>query len=143
MPTVIDTNVWVVAAGMHAEAGNRCVTRCNDRLTAIRRGDEALAVDTDFAILGEYYRSLPEQSAPCRILGELCRRAGLIDYRAVSWDASGDAVVPPCLAGLDRSDRKFAAVALACHRTACEQEHADADRCDGLRELHCSSFRVG
>lgn len=48
-----------------------------------------------------------------RILAEMERQAGRVEYRRCEWDGQRNAVVPECLECLDPSDRKFAAVALS------------------------------
>ena len=108
---VVDTNVWAVAAGLHADAGAHCVAECDLRLDRLLR-DQVLAVDADFRIFDEYYRNLPEHSAPCQLLNQLQRMTARIDYKRCEWDAEGNGIVPDCLQGLDRRDRKFAAVSL-------------------------------
>ncbi len=113
MAIVVDTNVWVVAAGAHPGASADCVIRAAGRLCALWTGDDPLAVDARNMILGEYRDNIPEGSLPRRILSELQRQAGRITYQPVRLDRDGLAAVPRCLAALDANDRKFAAVALS------------------------------
>ncbi|MBM3473196.1 MAG: hypothetical protein FJX75_08020 [Armatimonadetes bacterium] len=112
MATVVDTNVWAVAAGGHPDAGPRCVERCASRLLALGETD-ILAVDSDYRILGEYYDNLPANSAQVLLLNRL-QQTGRYDPRPCEWEptAPGVAVVPESLEALDPNDRKFAAVAL-------------------------------
>ena len=112
MAIVVDTNVWVVAAGGHAEAGPGCVERCANRIFALET-TETLAVDSRHRILGEYYDRLPVNSAQVLLLNRLLQ-TGRYDPRPCDWEpaAPGVAVVPDVLRLLDPNDRKFAAVAL-------------------------------
>ncbi|MCE5238034.1 hypothetical protein LLH23_06035 [bacterium] len=111
MAVVIDTNVWAVAAEMAEQADEDCVEACVDTIAALRT-TLVLAVDDSEEIIHEYFRRLPENSAQCRTLGQLIHRSGRIEYRPCRPEASGDWRLPDCLDPLDRSDRKFAAVAL-------------------------------
>jgi len=110
MALVVDTNVWVVAAG-RAAVGAACETTCISALSDLaERG--TLAVDMDHQILGEYHSNVPPGTLPDVLLRGMLRVAGRVEYRQCRWERAGVAVVPDCLRDLDPSDRKFAAVAL-------------------------------
>jgi hypothetical protein len=112
MAVVVDTNVWVVAAGSSPEAGPECVDACASRLLALE-SSETLAVDSDYRIFREYYDNLPVNSAQVQLLNRL-QQTGRYDPCLCEWEAGapGVAVVPDVLRCLDPNDRKFAAVAL-------------------------------
>lgn len=111
MATVIDTNVWVAAAGVAEQADATCVLKCQQLLESLR-SSETLAVDSRHAILDEYFRQIPRGTEPDLVLRELLRRSDRIEYRSCPCDARGRWQLPGALACLDPSDRKFVAVAL-------------------------------
>ena len=86
-PRVVDTNVWVTAAGKNPEAGPRCIRRCAEWLRPLEENGK-IAVDQDHKILGEYRRNLPPQCAPSRILNRMVQ-TGRMEHRACRWDRDG------------------------------------------------------
>ena len=54
---VIDTNVLLVADGCHEEMLGACIVECLNRLESAKK-NEAIVVDRQFFILGEYQKKL-------------------------------------------------------------------------------------
>lgn len=122
MSVVVDTNVPVVANGHHENASLSCIEACIDALMQARLS--AVLVDDTYLIFDEYRRHLLQAGQPG--LGDAFFR-WLWDNQAnpaccrqikIVPDRLGDRVFEvfpddPDLAGFDRSDRKFVAVALA------------------------------
>ena len=53
MKAVIDTNVLLVANGLHADISPECVIECVNSLLALQ-GEGVIVIDDGFRILGEY-----------------------------------------------------------------------------------------
>lgn len=121
---VVDTNVAVCANGETPQASPRCVIACVDALEALKRRGTVL-IDVHGDILGEYVGRLSRSGQPG--VGDAFLR-WLIDNQANRYrvrqvtttpdGAGGYAEFPadPALAGFDRDDRKFVAVALSASR---------------------------
>ena len=60
---VLDTNVLLVANGMAAQMSDGCLLKCIERLGRLRDG-EAVVVDRQFLILGEYQNKLVPNRRP-------------------------------------------------------------------------------
>lgn len=118
---VIDTNILLIANGMHADVSQACVATCIERLAAIQRYG-TVVIDDDFHILGEYEHKLglaPPDGAGALFLQWLLRNMG--DRNLVQMVS----ITPTVNAGFhefpgtrlqswfDPSDRKFVAVANA------------------------------
>lgn len=118
---VIDTNVWVLssrAIGTLTLEEIRCYKKALQWLKTFSESANRLCVDTDHRILVEYRnpKNIGRNTLAEQILNGLQRQpAPRIIYVAIQWAEGADpvAVVPEILNALDRSDRKFAAVALA------------------------------
>lgn len=119
---VVDTNVCVVANGRHDRAGPGCVEACIEALAQARRG--LVVIDDAMRILDEYRRNVDASGQPG--VGDAFfrwlwsnqanrRRCRQVRITAATDDDETFAEFPrdPELAGFDRSDRKFVAVALA------------------------------
>ena len=118
---VVDTNVAVCANGKTPQASPECVIACVDALERLKQRGTVL-IDVDGDILGEYVRRLSRSGQPG--VGDAFLR-WLIDNQANRYRVHPVTITPdgtdgyaefpadPALAGFDRDDRKFVAVALA------------------------------
>jgi hypothetical protein len=136
MSVVIDTNVPIVANGHHEEASLRCIEACIDALMQARSGP--VLVDDGYLIFEEYRRHLLQAGQPG--LGDAFFR-WLWDNQANPACCRQITIVPdqlgyrvfeefpddPELAGFDRSDRKFVAVALASEESPPILNASDTD----------------
>jgi hypothetical protein len=129
---VIDTNVLLVgsAADPYSPFNNTHIPAELSRQVLewlmVLRGQSArrLVLDQDWKIMAEYRNKLTEQDYGMQVILE---RLSSAIFVPVQWDANGDAVVPPALGALDRSDRKFAAAALNHQPPATLINCADTD----------------
>ena len=116
---VIDTNVLIVASAAHPyspfddthvpPAEREAVL---EWLSAFRRDERHLVLDTMFKIYDEYRNKLTDQDLGLQVITEKLQHSFLRTH-SIRYDADGTAVVPDCFRALDRSDRKFLATALA------------------------------
>jgi hypothetical protein len=116
---VIDTNVLIVASLAHAGKfgeSHRTPDECSqvfEWLDAFRNSTGVILLDNDMEILAEYHKKMTGQDLGLMVIDELMQsRCRLYE---IKYEAEHDkaAVVPAAFADLDRSDRKFLAVALA------------------------------
>lgn len=117
-PTVIDTNVLVVANGGQNQASEECQLACVNALLQARRG--RVLIDSLGLILKEYGDNVCFYQPPLagsEFYRWLCNHLGQESCRAVDITPTGDSFAEfpddPDLAGFDRSDHKFVAVARA------------------------------
>lgn len=117
--SVIDTNVLIVASLAHAgrmDESHRTpdeMIRVFEWLDDFRNSAGMIILDNDMEIFAEYHKNMDGQDWGMMIIDDLMRsrcRLRMIDYESEHDKA---AVVPAAFAELDRSDRKFLAVALA------------------------------
>lgn len=120
MKAVIDTNVLLVANGLHADVSPDCVTECVMRLQAMQRRGVTV-IDDGFRILGEYQRKTslnPPKGVGDVFLKWLLRQSGTMQVEQIVLSETAehcfaefpDPVLEPLF---DAPDRKFAAVAHA------------------------------
>lgn len=116
---VIDTNVLLVASAAHPgspfkethlPAEQREVVF--EWVAAFRNDKRRLVLDGQFAIYEEYRRKLTDQDFGLLVVLEKMRTAWMRQVE-ISYEGDGTAIVPEEFSALDRSDRKFLAVALA------------------------------
>jgi hypothetical protein len=136
MSVVVDTNVLVVANGAHPPAPDGCMSACVDALERARAG--VVLIDAAGHILGEYARHASHAGQPGvgdRFFKWLWDRQAMpahcVQVPITGDEASGFREFPddPALAGFDRSDRKFVAVALASGRRPAVLNASDTDWC--------------
>lgn len=117
--SVIDTNVLIVASLAHAgklDESHRTpdeLIRVFEWLDEFRQSAGMIILDNDMEIMAEYRKNMTGQDWGIMIIEDLMRsrcRIYEIEYESEHDKA---AVVPVAFADLDRSDRKFLAVALA------------------------------
>ena len=122
MAVIVDTNVAVVANGQSPQASSNCIDTCINRLERIIRGEEKLALDSGWIILGEYLRNLRSSGEPGTgdrllrwVLANKDRLCDLVPITPVDGSENVFEEFPddPALDGFDPDDRKFIAVALA------------------------------
>jgi hypothetical protein len=116
---VVDTNVWALSSRPIADLSREeipCYWAALQWLRTFATSTNRLRVDSHYLVLGEYRRNIREDSETQRILNDLERRptSRLIGTDIqLTDDPDPVAIVPEVLHILDRSDRKFVAVALA------------------------------
>ncbi|ACS87448.1 hypothetical protein [Musicola paradisiaca] len=121
MRAVIDTNVLLVANGMHADVSTECVIKCVQCLQAMEQSGVTV-IDNGFRILSEYQhktKTNPPKGVGDVYLKWLLREAGnsaRVEQVSLTESAENefaefpDATLQP---QFDAPDRKFAAVANA------------------------------
>lgn len=122
MSLIIDCNVPIIANGKHDAASPECVERCIDSLLSAQA--QVVLIDDNYLIFREYRKYLSHGGQPG--VGDAFfkwlwdNQANLHCCRqvAITPDEDGDRVFKEFpadadLAGFDRDDRKFVAVALA------------------------------
>lgn len=120
MKAVIDTNVLLVANGLHADVTEDCVIECVTRLQALQRSG-VVVIDDGYRIVGEYCnktRLHPPIEVGDKFLKWMLQHIGTSRVEQVTLNETADdcfAEFPdPALEPLfDAPDRKFAAVAHA------------------------------
>lgn len=134
---VIDTNVLVVANDKAEQAGPDCVLACIAALEqAMQR--KLILVDSGMRILDEYRRQASLAGQPG--LGDAFLKwlwsNQANPHHCVQVEITPKEIDPedfeefpadPCLAGFDRADRKFVAVALASGKTPTILDATDSD----------------
>ena len=122
MAVIVDTNVAVVANGQSPQASPNCVAICINRLERIIRGEEKLALDDKWIILGEYLRNLRSSGEPGAgddflrwVLANKNQRCDLVPITPIDGSENAFEEFPddPVLNDFDSDDRKFIAVAVA------------------------------
>ena len=118
---IVDTNVILVANGLHSKVDEECVLACRRKLTEIVEGGR-VSIDEHGLILTEYGSMtrpwagkregdvflkwlLQNQGNPSR-----CDRVALTEHSTRGFESFPD---HPDLEDFDKSDRKFVAVAAA------------------------------
>ena len=120
-PVVVDTNVLLVANGMHPDVSEGCVMECVQRLQALQQSG-VIVIDDGFRILGEYQHKT--QISPPKGVGDvflkwLLRQASnpLRVQQVTLTETTKNCFIEFPDAALESSfdapDRKFAAVANA------------------------------
>ncbi|NJK31558.1 MAG: hypothetical protein HC927_03585 [Deltaproteobacteria bacterium] len=139
---IIDTNVLLTSS--HADpdspfdgtdhlTAEQCLQVMNWLLDFVA-SDAHIVFDEDFKIYEEYRNKMSDQDlgliAIHRKLESELLRTHIIDY-----DTSGFATVPDAFAQLDRSDRKFLAVAIKDLETGHESEIINATDTDDWQKI--------
>ncbi|MDX1994776.1 MAG: hypothetical protein SF029_20500 [bacterium] len=123
---VIDTNVWILADGSGnkgegkrvgelSEVELECIQNCLNWLIEFSQSGYKLAVDLNYLILGEYDNTFGKGGLAEAILNQFRGQAGSIIYVNIKYYEEGGhkiAIVSEDLQIIDKSDRKFVAVAL-------------------------------
>lgn len=120
MTVVVDTNVPMVASKRHPAASPLCVANCVSAVRSIMHGTP-LVLDDQWHIIGEYRQQLSKldaQSVGYEFLAYILQNRTVLDrccFVRITPQDESYAEFPGAseLAGFDRSDRKFAAVARA------------------------------
>ena len=119
--SIIDTNVWAIAEGMHGGASDRCVAACLSLLNEVERGSP-LAVDTKDEILAEYVSTLDKAGTSglaVKLAKKLWRTRGdpatcvQVPITPIQDPEGSYAEVPEHVRDFDSDDQKFLAVAAA------------------------------
>ena len=149
MKAIIDTNVLLVANGLHPDVSDDCVEVCVHRLTAMEKNGITV-IDDDFRILGEYKHKTknPPKGVGDVFLKALLRNAGnstrVEQVRLTELASNQYAEFPdPDLQPLfDPPDRKFAAVANAHPEKPPIWQAADCKWLDWWPALQAKGIRV-
>lgn len=155
---VVDTNVLVVANGRETHARPACRKACSDQLGrfgALAGSPERIQVllDDDWGIIREYLNNARSSGEPGVgdgfLLWVLTNRTNADLVREVhltprSNDAESFLEFPedPDLAGFDRADRKFVAVAIASGLEPSILNATDSDWWDHRAALERNGVRV-
>lgn len=153
MPTVvIDTNVLVTANAKAEQAGPDCVLACVDALEEAR-ARKLVLVDGGMRIFEEYRRHASLSGQPglgdaffkwlwnnqanprhCEQVAITPKANDVLDFEEFPND--------PGLAGFDRADRKFVAVALASGKRPTVLNATDSDWWDFRRSLETHGLQI-
>ena len=120
MFVVVDTNVPVVANNKSSQALPECVIKCVTVLDKIQR-DRILVIDDKWLIITEYRKNLSEKGQPG--VGDAFlkwvltnqgnpQRCQRVQITPIDENNFAEFPQDESLAGFDKSDRKFVAVAL-------------------------------
>ena len=149
---VVDTNVPVVANGRSNQADPDCVIACIQALTEIRE-QGVIMLDDALLILKEYMRNLSMSGQPgagdffmkwvwaIQAHPNHCQQVTITPRMD---DPTNFVEFPPDaeLAGFDRSDRKFVAVALASSSTPTVLNAVDSDWAEHYVALTRNGIRL-
>lgn len=120
---VVDTNVLLVAEGLHDDVSAECVLACVQRLQTIMRA-ATVVIDDDYRVIGEYRNKLDirrGKGVGTAFLKWLVqnqaniRRVARVTLTEMPNDHFAEFPMPELQSSFDPSDRKFPAVANA-HR---------------------------
>ena len=144
---VIDTNVLLVASAAHpyspfseTHVPVELRERVFDWLAEFRAdAGSLLALDMAMEIYREYRNRLTDQDYGLQVVHERMATARLVE---IGFDGDGWALVPGVCDGLDRSDRKFLAVALDDPTTISIVNAADTDWLEISECLAATGARV-
>jgi hypothetical protein len=147
---IIDTNVIIVASlamGGRADESHRTAQECAqvfEWLDAFRTSNASLVLDNGLKILDEYRNKLNDQDygmivAMDKLKSWQCRLHE-IEHETTADEA---AIVPAAFANLDRSDRKFLAVALADRAAGHTSEIVNATDTDDWRAIEDAATEHG
>lgn len=149
MKAVIDTNVLLVANGLHDEVSPDCVTECVRRLQSIQK-QGVTVIDSGYRILGEY--QLKTSINPAKGVGDvflkwLLRQAGSsgveqVDLNEHAENCFAEFPDPLLEPQFDPPDRKFAAVAHAHPDKPSIWQAADCKWLDWWPALRAKSIEV-
>lgn len=139
--SIIDTNVLLVASAADDESPfsdtHRTPAECQivlQWLVDFSSGNNLLILDQYNLIYDEYVRNLHANDIGMRIVVDKMRRWQL-RVHILECEPDGTALVPEAFAALDRSDRKFLALALADRAAGHECEIINATDTDDWRAI--------
>jgi hypothetical protein len=144
---VVDTNVWVMMDKLSPENAveRECVLACIQWGSAFNKGadERQIAVDDAWKILTEYRRNIKKGGLAEQYLNALLsqprKRLALV---TIQFDENGDAILPDLLQKMDRSDRKFAAVALTFQPPAPIINATDTDWMQAKEKLNEAGIKL-
>ncbi len=138
---IIDTNVLIVASLSDREetgGSHRTPEECArvfEWLDAWRQSSASVILDQGFKIYKEYLRNLTGQDFGVLVINAKLQEFMVRYYVIEHEDDDEAAIVPEEFAGLDRSDRKFLAVALADLDAGQESEIVNATDTDDWQKI--------
>ena len=149
MKAVIDTNVLLVANGLHPDVSGECIDICIRRLTAMAK-DGVTVIDAGFRILGEYQHKTknPPKGVGDVFLKDLLRNSGnsmrveLVSLTELTPNQYAEFPDPALQPLFDPPDRKFAAVANAHPEKPPIWQAADCKWLDWWPALQAKGIRV-
>ena len=115
---VIDTNVWAMIDKTIADVNTAeeldCIKACQEWIKAFISGDDRLAVDTMYKILGEYRQNIKKGGLAEQYLNRLeSQPRDRIKDKEIEFDVDGYAILPDDWVFHDPSDCKFIAVSIS------------------------------
>lgn len=149
-PTVIDTNVLLVANARHPDVSPACVMACVERLTEIQR-QGVVVVDDAWRIVGEYrHKTSPNQP---KGVGDVFlkwlmqnlsnqQRVHQVTLTETAPFCFTEFPAPTLEAAFDPPDRMFAAVSNAHPAKPPVLQAADCKWLDWWPELHAAGVHV-
>lgn len=149
---VVDVNVPIVANGRSPQADHDCVVACAGKLTEVQASG-IVVLDDGMRILNEYTRNLNRSGQPGlgdsfmkwvwenQAVDTRCERVSLTP-RGDDPDDFAEFPDDPRLAGFDRSDRKYVAVALKSRLNPEILNAVDPDWCDYRPALKAKGLRI-
>jgi len=149
-PTVIDTNVLLVANERHPGVSPECVMRCVERLNEIKNHG-VVVVDDAWLIIGEYlHETSPNQPKGVGdsflkwLLQNLSnqQRVHQVTLTETTPYCFAEFPAPTLEAAFDPPDRKFAAVSNAHPAKPPVLQAADCKWLDWWPELHAAGVHV-
>lgn len=149
---VVDTNVAVVANRKSPQARAACVKQCIQELRRIQGdADRRILLDNDGLILNEYRRQLNPSGQPGsgdafyqwlrdnQWIDKHCRKIDITPHDNRDFEEFPS---DPALAGFDRNDRKFVAVAVASGHSPPILNASDTDWWDHRAALKHNGIEV-
>lgn len=128
---VVDTNIPIVANGIDTHADGKCRLSCTKKIIDIKEKKLVVALDDDYRILREYLNKLPSRAGDgvgdefIKYIHNHIRSPSYVMHVKITPadDDRGFAELPPN--ALDRSDRKFLAVAKVADATIINATDSD------------------
>ena len=150
MKVVVDTNVLLVANGLHAKVSPDCVIACVKRLQTLEKKG-VVVIDDGYRILREYRKKT--SVSPPKGVGDLflkwlmrnatnTRHVEQVPLTETAADCFEEFPVPSLAAAFDPPDRKFAAVAHAHPEKPPVWQAADSKWLAWWQDLRAQGVRV-
>jgi hypothetical protein len=133
---IIDTNVLLVASAGDPDSPftetHRSIEECThvlEWLIAFGESESSLVLDQDNRIYDEYHNKLQWGDLGLRVIYAKLSNSRF-RQQVIEFESDGSALVPETFAALDRSDRKFLAVALVDRASGNDSEIVNATDSD-------------
>lgn len=154
MDLAVDTNVPVAANGDASHASGECVDKCVGWIDEIFQDKHIICLDDDWHILQEYSAQLRSEGQPGVGDGFLrwvlvnrtnparCKLVSITFQDIFGQSPFSEFPTDPALAGFDRDDHKFAAVALAHQPGALVLNATDRDWWEYRKPLKANGVQI-